>query len=56
MKDVSYKCIKIQNTDGPWTFTRVTSDIAFDLVHRGPWSYCPRSEWKAAGRKWGVVK
>ncbi len=57
------KCIKIEATkfgtvadNGIMVIRRVDDDTAFDLVHRGDWQYAPRSEWKAAGRKWGLKK
>lgn len=55
------KCIKIHaskfGTEGKKMIVRrVNDDVAFDLVHRGPWLYATRTEWKIAGRKWGIGK
>lgn len=56
------KCIKIPSchfgtvdNDTPFmTVRRVTDDVAFDSVHRGPWKYATRQEWKDTGRKYGL--
>ncbi len=32
---------------------RTDNTTAFDKVHRGPWKYATRKQWKAGGRKEG---
>lgn len=33
---------------------RVSDDVAFANAHNGPWEYATRTEWKEAGRKYGL--
>jgi hypothetical protein len=40
------KCIK---KDGK--VKRVSDEKAFELVHKEEWAFCPKHEWKDAGRK-----
>lgn len=58
------KCIKIEvakfpttdGVNGNMVIRRVDDDEAYDLAVRGDWQYAQRSEWKAAGRVWGIKK
>ena len=64
MKDMSYKCIKMTahmfgtvKTEGkglPMVVRRVPTDEARRLVATAGWQFAPRSEWKVAGRKYGL--